>query len=91
MNGLSDVLRRRAEFPVPAPTTEDWPKTDGPERRVARGVKSVSSSFWTRTNGAFWIRIQAHGDLTFNIRSIELKWDDKKLKYDMITRWGEYE
>jgi len=23
--------------------------------------------------------------------SIELKWDDKKLKYDMKTRWGEYD
>jgi len=27
---------------------------------------------------------------SINICSIELKWDGKKLKYDMITSWGEY-
>jgi len=25
-----------------------------------------------------------------NICYIEIKWDDTKLKYDAITRWGEY-
>jgi len=30
-------------------------------------------------------------NININICSIELKWDGKKLKYDMITRLGEYE
>jgi len=30
-------------------------------------------------------------DININICSIEIKSDVKKLKYDMITRWGEYE
>jgi len=29
--------------------------------------------------------------ININICSIELKWDGKKLNYDMIKRWGEYE
>jgi len=32
-----------------------------------------------------------HTNNNINICSIELKRDGKKLKYDMITRWGEYE
>jgi len=30
-------------------------------------------------------------NININICSIELKWDGKKLKYDMITRWDKYE
>jgi len=31
-------------------------------------------------------------NININICSKELKWDGKKaIKYDMITRWGEYE
>jgi len=30
-------------------------------------------------------------NIDINIYSLELKWDGKRLKYDMITRWGEYE
>jgi len=30
-------------------------------------------------------------NININICSIELKWDGKRLNYDMIMRWGEYE
>jgi len=29
--------------------------------------------------------------LNINIFSIEIEWDGKQLKYEMITRWGDYE
>jgi len=34
---------------------------------------------------------QCYINSNINMCSIELKWDGKKLKYDMITRWEEYD
>jgi len=37
------------------------------------------------------VHININININIKICSIELKWDDEKLKYDMITRWEEYE
>jgi len=40
---------------------------------------------------AFTFTDQNRTNINIYICSMELKWDGKKLKYDMITRWDEYE
>jgi len=54
------------------------------------GVRQSAIRYWLQW---FWGSFVTQAtwknliDLTFNICSIELKWDGKKLKHDMITRW----
>jgi len=57
-----------------------------PRTRKLKWEFKTRTSFHSQMGNTRW-----QFTININISFIELKWDGKKIKYDMITRWGEYE